>query len=193
MYTPHTVSLINLHNGIPFLVFLRGVMLQALNGQSVQRRGDQEETIATLYVPLYVNAINPSGEKVSFLPPLEYARCADPEKHWTLQPENESAGRCSFFVKGEIPEACSLAEAREKLHIARMSKAELNAYYRHLDNVVILRDNIDTARNEGIIEGRAEGRAEQSRDMALKMKARGFDVATIADLTGLTEKEIETL
>ena len=114
MYTPHTVSLINLHNGIPFLVFLRGVMLQALNGQSVQRRGDQEETIATLYVPLSVNAINQSGEKVSFLPPLEYAHCTDPEKHWTLQAEGESAGRCSFFVKGEIPEACSLAEAREK-------------------------------------------------------------------------------
>ena len=114
MYTPHTVSLINLHNETPHLTLLRGVMLQALNGQSVQRRGDQEETIATLYVPLSVNAINPSGEKVSFLPPLEYARCTDPEKHWTLQPEGESAGRCSFFVKGEIPEACSLAEAREK-------------------------------------------------------------------------------
>ena len=114
MYTPHTVSLINLHNGIPFLVFLRGVMLQALNGQSVQRRGDQEETIATLYVPRSVNAINQSGEKVSFLPPLEYARCTDPEKHWTLQTEAESAGRGSFFVKGEIPEACTLAEAREK-------------------------------------------------------------------------------
>ena len=69
MYTPHTVSLINFHNGIPFLVFLRGVMLQALNGQSVQRRGDQEETIATLYVPLSVNSINPSGENVTFLPP----------------------------------------------------------------------------------------------------------------------------
>ena len=114
MYTPHTVSLINFHNGIPFLVFLRGVMLQALNGQSVQRRGDQEETIATLYVPISVQAVNSLGEKVSFLPPLEYARCSDPEKHWTLQPEGESAGRCSFFVKGEIPEACTLAEAREK-------------------------------------------------------------------------------
>ena len=114
MYTPHTVSLINFHNGIPFLVFLRGVMLQALNGQSVQRRGDQEETIATLYVPLSVNSINPSGEIVTFLPPLEYARCTDPEKHWTLQAEGESAGRGSFFVKGEIPEACTLAEAREK-------------------------------------------------------------------------------
>ena len=114
MYTPHTVSLINFHNGIPFLVFLRGVMLQALNGQSVQRRGDQEETIATLYVPLSVNSINPSGENVTFLPPREYARCTDPEKHWTLQAEGESTGRGSFFVKGEIPEACTLAEAREK-------------------------------------------------------------------------------
>ena len=114
MYTPHTVSLINLHNGIPFLVFLRGVMLQALNGQSVQRRGDQEETIATLYVPLSVHATNAAGENVTFLPPLEYARCSDPEKHWTLQAEAESAGRGSFFVKREIPEACTLAEAREK-------------------------------------------------------------------------------
>lgn len=114
MYTPHTVSLINLHNGDPFLVLLRGVMLQALNGQSVQRRGDQEETITTLYVPLSVHATNAAGEKLSFLPPQEYARCTDPEKHWTLQTEAESAGRGSFFVKGEIPAACTLAEAREK-------------------------------------------------------------------------------
>ena len=114
MYTPHKVSLINFHNGIPFLVFLRGVMLQTLNGQSVQRRGDVEENKAALYVPLSVHAINPAGENVTFRPPLEYARCTDPEKHWTLQAEAESAGRGSFFVKGEIPEACTLAEAREK-------------------------------------------------------------------------------
>ena len=114
MYTPHTVSLINFHNGDPFLVLLRGVMLQTMNGQSVQRRGDVEENKTALYVPLSVHATNPAGENVTFLPPLEYARCTDPEKHWTLQPEGESAGRCSFFVKGEIPETCSLAEAREK-------------------------------------------------------------------------------
>ena len=49
-----------------------------------------------------------------------------------------------------------------------MSPAERAAYYHHLDNAVILKDNIDTARGEGIIEGlekglekgRAEGRAE---------------------------------
>ena len=114
MITPHTVSLINFHGGSPFLVLLRGVMLQALNGQSVQRRGDQEETNANLYIPLSVHAENAEGESLTFLPPIEYARCQDPEKHWTLQPEGESAGRCSFFVKGLIPDACSLAEAREK-------------------------------------------------------------------------------
>ena len=114
MYTPHTVSLIVSHNGSPFLVLLRGVMLQVMNGRSAQRRGDVEESRATLYVPLAVRAENAAGDKVSFLPPGDYARCSEPEKHWTLQPEGESAARCSFFVKGEIPAACTLAEAREK-------------------------------------------------------------------------------
>ena len=111
---PHTVSLINFHRGSPFLSHLHGVMLQALNGQSVQRRGDAEENEAVLYVPRAVQAENAAGETLSFLPPLEYARGEEPEKHWTLQPEGESAGRYSFFIKGENPEPCSLAEAREK-------------------------------------------------------------------------------
>ena len=114
MLTPHCVSLINFHHEQPHLTILRGVMLQALDGQSVQRRGDVEETNARLYVPLSVCAVNAAGEKVTFLPPLEYARCSDPGKHWTLQPEGESAGRCSFFVKGELSAPCSLAEAREQ-------------------------------------------------------------------------------
>ena len=114
MISPHTVSLIIYHSDSPFLVHLRGVMLQALNGRSVQRRGGMEENEATLFVPLSARAENAAGEPLIFLPPLEYARCTDPEKYWTLQPEGESAGRSSFFVKGEIAEACSLAEAREK-------------------------------------------------------------------------------
>ena len=68
-----------------------------------------------------------------------------------------------FLNTGNIPDdatAPGLGEAREKLRLARMGKAELDAYYRHLDNVVILRDNIVTARGEGRLEGRLEGRAE---------------------------------
>ena len=41
-----------------------------------------------------------------------------------------------------------------------MTREELAAYYRHLDNIVILRDNIFTERAEGRAEGMAEGRAE---------------------------------
>ena len=114
MVTPHVVSIINIHHDTPHLTILRGVMLQALNGQSVQRKGDTEETKATLYVPFSVNAVNAGGHRVSFLPPREYASCLDPENHWTLQTEGESAGRSSFFVKGELSAPCTLAEAREQ-------------------------------------------------------------------------------
>ena len=114
MVAPHTVSLIHFHNDAPCLTILRGVMLQTLEGRSVQRRGDAEESDTRLFVPMSVRAENAAGESLSFLPPREYARCLDPEKHWTLQPEGESAGRCSFFVKGELSEPCTLAEARER-------------------------------------------------------------------------------
>ena len=89
-------------------------MLQALNGRSTLRRGSQDEANATLYIPFSVRAVNAAGEAVGFLPPLEYARCPDPENHWTLQAEGESAGRSSFFVKGELTEALTLAEARAR-------------------------------------------------------------------------------
>ena len=117
-----------------------------------------------------------------------------------------------FLNTGEIPEDASapgLPEAREKLKLAQMSKAELEAYYKHLDNVVILRDNIITARGEGHLEGLAEGRAEGRMEgraegleegvlkgklqSAQKMKEKGFPITDIAEITGLSTEEIERL
>jgi len=109
-----------------------------------------------------------------------------------------------FLNTGNIPAdatAPGLSEAREKLQLVRMSKAELNAYYHHLDNVVILRDNIVTARGEGRLEGRLEGRAEginigteqTKTDIARQMKSDGISVSTIMKYTGLTEEEIGKL
>ena len=66
-----------------------------------------------------------------------------------------------FLNTGEIPDdadAPGLDEARQKLKLDHMTREELRAYYRHLDNVVILRDNITTARGEGKLEGRVEPR-----------------------------------
>lgn len=109
-----------------------------------------------------------------------------------------------FLNTSEIPHdatAPGLAEARKKLQIDRMTPAERNAYYRHLDNVVILKDNISTARGEGRLEGlaegraevRAEGRTEVLKETARKMKQSGMDVKLIMQFTGLKAEEITSL
>ena len=105
-----------------------------------------------------------------------------------------------FLNTGEIPEeatAPGLPEARERLKLDRLSKAELEAYYRHLDNVVILRDNIHTEREEGRLEGHAEGleegRAEERLNNARSMKALGVSPDIINQVTGLSMEEIEKL
>ena len=101
-----------------------------------------------------------------------------------------------FLNTSEIPHdatAPGLDEARRKLQIDRMTPAERNAYYRHLDNVVILKDNISTARGEGRMEGRAEGRAEAMKETARKMKQGGMDEKLIMQFTGLKAEEITSL
>ncbi|WP_217932811.1 PD-(D/E)XK nuclease family transposase, partial [Bacteroides caecimuris] len=87
-----------------------------------------------------------------------------------------------YMNTGDIPDGATapgLDEARQRLKLDKMTKEELSAYYRHLDNIVILRDNIYTERAEGRAEGHAEGRAEglmegrmeEKREMARNMKS----------------------
>lgn len=103
-----------------------------------------------------------------------------------------------YLNTGDVPQdakAPGMEEVKEQLTIDRMNKTERNAYYKHLDNIVILRDNIYTEREEGRLEGRAEGRAEgreaERKDTARKMKALGIPLDTISKITGLPVKDIE--
>lgn len=105
-----------------------------------------------------------------------------------------------FLNTAEIPKdatAPGLDEARKKLRLAKMSKKELNAYYRHLDNMVILSDNISTARGEGMLEGREEGRAEgiaeNTTAIAKNLLTLHVPIDTIKKATGLSEEEIGRL
>ena len=113
MYTPHTVSLINQHGQDYYLTILRGVMVQDLERRAVLQAGDYDASYTKIFIPFAVDAQNPDGEPVTYLPPKQYAKSHEPLQHWTLQADGEEAGRSSFFVRGEIPAACSLAEARE--------------------------------------------------------------------------------
>ena len=50
----------------------------------------------------------------------------------------------------------------------------------------------DMFRKEYLEEGREEGRSNYASELAHRMRDRGMDTATIADLLGLTEEQVET-
>lgn len=143
-----------------------------------QRQTFKVDTVSQLYPEYYILKVNDFNQVAKT--PLE---------EWIY-----------YLNTGEIPEkaqAPGLDAARERLKLDRMSKDELKAYYRHLDNIVILRDNIHTERAEGRAEGLEEGRAkgveEARKQSAVRMKAKGFPVEDIADITGLSLEEIADL
>ena len=147
-----------------------------------QRQTFKVDTVSQLYPEYYILKVNDFNQVAQT--PLE---------EWIY-----------YLNTGEIPDqaqAPGLNAARERLKLDRMSKDELKAYYRHLDNIVILRDNINTERAEGRAEGRVEGRAEgleagrqeERRQNAIRMKAKGFPTQDIADITGLSPEEIDRL
>lgn len=117
-----------------------------------------------------------------------------------------------FLSTGDIPAdatAPGLDEAREKLKLAHMTKAELDAYYRHIDNAVILKDNIETAHDEGMFEGekigmakgmekgmaegKRQGMAEAAATIARHLKQMGMPMGDIMSATGLSEDEINNI
>lgn len=148
-------------------------------------------------------------DAVSDLYPEYYILRVNDFDKWSVVPIDQWI---YFLNTGEIPDeanAPGLPEARQRLKLDSLSKDELAAYYRHLDNVVILRSNIYTeraegraegleegraeGRAEGLAEGRAEGRAEAIESMARNMKVMGLSLELIAQATGLTTAEIEAL
>lgn len=139
-----------------------------------QRQTFKVDTVSQLYPEYYILKVNDFNQVAKT--PLE---------EWIY-----------YLNTGEIPDqaqAPGLNAARERLKLDRMSKDELKAYYRHLDNIVILRDNINTERAEGRAEGLEAGRQEERRQIAIRMKAKGFPAQDIADITGLSPEEIDRL
>jgi len=125
-----------------------------LNLSPFQRQKFKVDVVSELYPEYYILKVNDfKGEPGT---PLE---------EWIY-----------YLSTGDIPKdstAPGLEEARKKLELALMSKEELSAYYRHLDNTVILKDNIYTSRGEGLLEGREMGRKEGLQEGMEKGMERG--------------------
>ena len=94
-----------------------------------------------------------------------------------------------------------LAQAKKRLQYLQMTPQERAAYDRHVNNIMIQNDVLETkvleglqqGREEGLQQGREEGRAEERLTNARKMKAKGISVAVIAEITGLAAEDIERL
>ncbi len=90
----------------------------------------------------------------------------------------------------EIPE---VREAIEYLQESAFTKQELVAYDKYWDSVSSERTLIEDAYSEGQQRGEQKGERQQAIAMARRMKTKGFDTATIAELTGLSVAEVEQL
>ena len=174
----------------------RGIHLNdVLTLSPFQRQKFDAETVSELYPEYYILKVNNFNDVAKT--PLE---------EWIY-----------YLNTGDIPAAAQapgLSKAREELQIQNMSKEEQKSYYRHLDNIVILRNNIITEREEGRFEGmekgmekglakgreeglvkgreegREEGKAAEKRAIALNLKGLGLSIAQIKQATGLTDEEI---
>ena len=81
----------------------------------------------------------------------------------------------------------------DQAEIARYSEAERWEYE---ESKKVFWDNysvMKTAIKKSLAQGLAQGRAEANIENARKMKAKGFAVADIADITGLSVEDIEKL
>ena len=104
------------------------------------------------------------------------------------------------YIKDDTT-APGLAEAKERLQYMQMSAEERAAYDRHMDNIMVQNDILETKVLEGLERGIEQGMAkgmakgiEQGKiDVALKMKALGMAIVDIAKVTGLTEEAINSL
>lgn len=129
---------------------------EVLNLSPFQRQKFKVDVVSELYPEYYILKVNDFKDNPST--PLE---------EWIY-----------YLGTGDITNnstAPGLDEARKKLELALMSKDELSAYYRHLDNTVILKDNIYTSRGEGLLEGREMGRKEGIREGIREGMKKGME------------------
>ena len=82
-----------------------------------------------------------------------------------------------------------LREARQKLLYMTMSDKERQAYDKHMDDIMVQNDVLDTAK----MEGRAEGEQSKAIDIAKNLKSMGLSIADIIKATGLSEDDIMKL
>lgn len=109
-----------------------------------------------------------------------------------------------YLKNGNIKDdttAPGLSEARTKLQYLSMSRQEKSAYDKHVEDIMVQNDILDTAKMEGRAEGRAEGLKEglkegieQGRlETAKALHQMGLSNEQIAQATKIVHREVKRI
>ena len=93
----------------------------------------------------------------------------------------------------ELLENPDTEKALKILEKSAYTESELYAYDRYWDYVNYERGIVEGGYNKGLTEGEAIGAEKASRENARKMKAKGYPIEDVAEITGLTAEEITAL
>ena len=89
----------------------------------------------------------------------------------------------------EVLDNPDIKKAVAQLAESAFTDAQLRGYEKFWDTVSVEKTLINSAERKG----RAEGRAEGIKQTARRMNAKGYPLADISDVTGLTIAEIDLL
>lgn len=96
-------------------------------------------------------------------------------------------------VPQELLDNPDIKKAVAQLEESAFTDAQLRGYEKFWDTVSVEKTLINSAERKGRAEGHAEGHAEGIKQTARRMKAKGYPLADISDVTGLTIAEIDLL
>ena len=86
-----------------------------------------------------------------------------------------------------------IGKAVEELKTSGFTDAELRAYDKFWDAVSVERTLQYDSYQQGMAKGEEVGKSQRSIEIAKNMLAKGMDAATVMEITGLTESQMQQL
>ena len=121
----------------------------------------------------------------------EYLKSDDKELRDFL--EYMATGRAASDFSREVQDVVDRAKTDDVLRSGYMTlEMEIKSRCRDAMDAG-RREGIEQGRNEGIAEGETLGAEKTRLENAVKMKEKGFSMADIADITGLTLEQVQAL
>lgn len=117
---PHVVTVFNMWENpdtletLYYVTILRGVLLDISKGTNIAKTGLTDADTATLYIPFTATAESSTGDAKTYVDPKEFYRAENKSELWTLDSGGQSSSTSTYFAKGEITDAMSLARLKEE-------------------------------------------------------------------------------